>query len=391
MEIRKTFKVYIFLLVLTGALAGCFTLAHQIFKSKEIASYENFYKNEEKIALDVLKPIWHEPNPEVNLNKERINVLVIEGGAAKGLYAVRILDYLEKKTGKPISELYDVMGGTSIGSFIVSALSTEEKGKPKYSAEYFIKIFPKLAQKALYPSWKQVLLSGFGLFSPLINTQEYIDLLRSIYGDIPTSKTLNHLVLYGLNFSTSKIQVFHSRGNSLETADPLLYQLIGGTISFFGLFPPNKVLLSPLYSPQFIGDAALVLNNPVETVMMDLLKMYPDKKFLVTYIVIAPKQMPDTVNFPYYSGHFEAERLYMGPLIGTAQNQLIRKSMQSLSSIYKFDLLFEIGLKQNVEWVQLDPFDFSDKNIEKINDFSKLILHENKEALDSLAIELLKQ
>jgi hypothetical protein len=390
MEIRKTFKVYIFLLVLIGALAGCFTLAHQIFKSKEIASYENFYKNEEKIALDVLKPIWHEPNPEVNLNKERINVLVIEGGAAKGLYAVRILDYLEKKTGKPISELYDVMGGTSIGSFIVSALSTEEKGKPKYSAEYFIKIFPKLAQKALYPSWKQVLLSGFGLFSPLINTQEYIDLLRSIYGDIPTSKTLNHLVLYGLNFSTSKIQAFHSRGNSLETADPLLYQLIGGTISFFGLFPPNKVLLSPLYSPQFIGDAALVLNNPVETVMIDLLKMYPDKKFLVTYIVMETKQYPDTVNFPFNLGKLKAERMY-GSLTGVAQNQLIRKSMQSLSSVYKFDLLFEIGLKQNMEWREINSFDFSEKNIEKIDDFSKLILRENKEALDSLAIELLKQ
>ncbi|MFZ4673494.1 MAG: patatin-like phospholipase family protein [Chlamydiia bacterium] len=390
MEIRKTFKVYIFLLVLIVALAGCFTLAHQIFKSKEIASYENFYKNEEKIALDVLKPIWHEPNPEVNLNKERINVLVIEGGAAKGLYAVRILDYLEKKTGKPISELYDVMGGTSIGSFIVSALSTEEKGKPKYSAEYFIKIFPKLAQKALYPSWKQVLLSGFGLFSPLINTQEYIDLLRSIYGDIPTSKTLNHLVLYGLNFSTSKIQAFHSRGNSLETADPLLYQLIGGTISFFGLFPPNKVLLSPLYSPQFIGDAALVLNNPVETVMIDLLKMYPDKKFLVTYIVMETKQYPDTVNFPFNLGKLKAERMY-GSLTGVAQNQLIRKSMQSLSSVYKFDLLFEIGLKQNMEWREINSFDFSEKNIEKIDDFSKLILRENKEALDSLAIELLKQ
>lgn len=390
MEIRKTFKVYIFLLVLIGALAGCFTLAHQIFKSKEIASYENFYKNEEKIALDVLKPIWHEPNPEVNLNKERINVLVIEGGAAKGLYAVRILDYLEKKTGKPISELYDVMGGTSIGSFIVSALSTEEKGKPKYSAEYFIKFFPKLAQKALYPSWKQVLLSGFGIFSPLINTQEYIDLLRSIYGDIPTSKTLNHLVLYGLNFSTSKIQAFHSRGNSLETADPLLYQLIGGTISFFGLFPPNKVLLSPLYSPQFIGDAALILNNPVETVMIDLLKMYPDKKFLVTYIVMETKQYPDTVNFPFNLGKLKAERMY-GSLIGVAQNQLIRKSMQSLSSVYKFDLLFEIGLKQNIEWREINSFDFSEKNIEKIDDFSKLILRENKEALDSLAIELLKQ
>jgi hypothetical protein len=149
-------------------------------------------------------------------------------------------------------------------------------------------------------------------------------------------------------------------------------------------------LLSPLYSPQFIGDAALVLNNPVETVMIDLLKMYPDKKFLVTYIVMETKQYPDTVNFPFNLGKLKAERMY-GSLTGVAQNQLIRKSMQSLSSVYKFDLLFEIGLKQNMEWREINSFDFSEKNIEKIDDFSKLILRENKEALDSLAIELLKQ
>ena len=44
-----------------------------------------------------------------------------------------------------------------------------------------------------------------------------------------------------------------------------------------------------------------------------------------------------------------------------------------------------------MEWREINSFDFSEKNIEKIDDFSKLILRENKEALDSLAIELLKQ
>ena len=64
--------------------------------------------------------------------------------------------------------------------------------------------------------------------------------------------------------------------------------------------------------------------------------------------------------------------------------------MKSLASVYKFDLLLEIGLEQNIEWSNIHSFDYSEKNITKIDDFSKLILHENKDALDSIVDELLK-
>jgi hypothetical protein len=389
MGFSKFIRGLSFVSLFTGSLICLYTLAHQIYKHKEITSHENFYKNEEKIALDVLNPLWNEPKPEVNLNQERIKVLVIEGGGTKGLYALRVLDYIEKKSGKPISELYDVMGGTSVGSLIVSMLSVPENGKPKYSAEDLITIFPISAQETLQPRFKQKILSGYGLFTPLLNNQNFIKLLQSFYGDIPFSKALNHLVLFGYNYSTTKVVAFHNRGELLESADPLLYQLVGGTISLFGLFPPNKVLLSPLFSPQFIGDAGFVLNNPIQPIMIDLVGMYPGKKFLITYIVIAPKEFPDTLNFPFYYGSIKALNI-LHPLILTAQNQQIRESLKTLSSVYNFDLLLEIGLQQNKRWSNMNAFDFSNKKMQLIDAFAKLILQQNKEALDSVVEELLK-
>ena len=47
------------------------------------------------------------------------------------------------------------MGGTSVGSLIVSMLSVPENGKPKYSAEDLITIFPISAQETLQPRFKQ--------------------------------------------------------------------------------------------------------------------------------------------------------------------------------------------------------------------------------------------
>jgi hypothetical protein len=49
-----------------------------------------------------------------------------------------------------------------------------------------------------------------------------------------------------------------------------------------------------------------------------------------------------------------------------------------------------MGLDQNNEWLEMNSFDFSKKNLEKIDDFSKLILSENKDVLDKVADELLK-
>jgi hypothetical protein len=123
--------------------------------------------------------------------------------------------------------------------------------------------------------------------------------------------------------------------------------------------------------------------------MVDLVKMYPGKKFLVTYIVIAPKELEDTINFPFYSGWIKAAGMFKQLMI-TAQNQLIRESMDSLSAIYKFDFLLEIGLYQNMEWAKINSFDFSQKNLKKIDEFSKLTLSLNKVALDRVAEELVK-
>ncbi|MBM3195978.1 MAG: hypothetical protein FJZ62_04465 [Chlamydiae bacterium] len=379
-------RIAIALAVITGA----YSVATYIYQKQELKSYENFFLEEEKIALDVMKPKWDEANPQPNQNQDRIKVLVIEGGGAKGLYALRVLNYLEKKTGKPISELYDVMGGTSIGSLLVSLLSVpNNEGKAKYSAQEVLDVFGKVAQKTLEPNWKQKALSGFGLLSPLLNNIKFIQELKKVYGNMLFSEALNHLVLYGYNFNTTKIIGFHNRGKNLESADPVLYQLIGGSTAPFGISAPNKILFSPFYSSQFIGDAALVINNPLSPIMVDLLKMYPGKKFLVTYIVIGPKELEDTINFPFYSGWIKASGMFKQLMI-TAQNQLIRESMDSLSAIYKFDFLLEIGLYQNMEWAKMNSFDFSQKNLKKIDEFSKLTLSLNKVALDRVAEELVK-
>ena len=372
-------------------ILGTYAIAHYFFKKREIESYEAFYQKEEKTAREIIGSTFDSNTIEPNLNQERIKVLVVEGGGAKGLYALRILNYLEKKTGKPISELYDVMGGTSIGSLLVSLLSTPQDGKPKFTAREILDVFSKVAHTTLDPSLGRKILTGFGILSPILNNQKYIQKLEEVYGHIRLSETLNHLILYGFNYNSNQLIAFDNRGSPLNYADPLLYQLIGGTTSPWGFAPPNRLIFNYEHNPQFVGDAALVLNSPLFAIILEVSKIYPNKKLLITHITLSPKELEYTTDFNYFEGSAIALK-YLRTFIGEARNQLIRHWIDILSktTIYKFDNLLEVGINQNNEWSNIDSLDFSERNLKKIDKFARHILNVNKEALDAVASELLK-
>ena len=65
-----------------------------------------------------------------------IRVLTIDGGGIRGILPATWLMALEEHTGKPVSELFDVVVGTSTGGILALGLtSPAENGKPHSAAE----------------------------------------------------------------------------------------------------------------------------------------------------------------------------------------------------------------------------------------------------------------
>jgi len=383
----KTFKVLLIIFFLTGT----FYVVLRFYQSHRIQSYLDFYAEQENIARQVFSKENSKELPQLNLNQERIKMLVIEGGGAKGLFAIRVLDYLEKKTGKPVSQLYGVMGGTSIGSLLTSILSIPGEKGPKYSAEEVLKVFAKGAEEALEPQALHKIFSGFGLFSPVLESQKYIESLRKAYGDTLFSEALNHLILYGFNLNTTKVMIMNNRGESLKNCNPVLYQLIGGTTAAYGISPSNRVLLNNGGEGQFLIDAGLIVNNPLLSMVFQINKLYPQKKVLVTYISLHSKELAYRKDVQFYVGEIGSLNEY-SLMILQGRNQLINEYMETLTldKGFAFDYLTEIGAKQDTKWENLNPFNFSKQNLKIIDDFAIEIVKRNQKALDAVAEELLK-
>jgi len=75
-------------------------------------------------------------------------ILSIDGGGIRGLIPALILVEFEKRTGKPISELFDLVAGTSTGGIIAAGLNIPDKEtrKAAYSAKDFVKLFKNRGQ-----------------------------------------------------------------------------------------------------------------------------------------------------------------------------------------------------------------------------------------------------
>ena len=95
---------------------------------------------------------------------------------------------------------------------------------------------------------------------------------------------------------------------------------------------------------------------------------------------------------PYYEGKI-AGLAELPTMIVEGRNQLIRDYLDILSKkkLYAFDSLINIGIKEDNEWLLINPFDFSKRNLRKIDKFATKIIERNKDKLDKVVQELQKE
>lgn len=154
-------------------------------------------------------------------NKKRIfTVLCIDGGGVRGVVPARILQEIEERTGKPIAELFDMVGGPSTGAIVAAGLSVpdpQDPAKPKYSAlelknfyfQHAPKIFPEMKFKSLRK------LSSSVMYDP----KPLEDALDHYMGDAKMKDSLTHLMIPATDIKNFRpVWMNHFKGQK-DTSD----------------------------------------------------------------------------------------------------------------------------------------------------------------------------
>lgn len=83
---------------------------------------------------------------EIAMNPGKINILSIDGGGYRSIMSVIILMELELRTKRNITSMFNMIGGTSTGAIIASALNFPtwlNPKKPKYNSKDLLTMFNK--------------------------------------------------------------------------------------------------------------------------------------------------------------------------------------------------------------------------------------------------------
>jgi patatin-like phospholipase/acyl hydrolase len=210
--------------------------------------------------------------------------LAIDGGGMRGLMAARWLQYfklalIELGYSKPLSEVFNLVGGTSMGGILSLGVATDLD--PDTLIDLFAKegdrVFPKKSQ------WKARLKNLGGLIGCRYSPTHLESLLQEYLGAETTLNDVNTNVLVTTCTTQGKPILF----KSLQEKDKLhkIWEIARATSAAPTYFPAYK----PSTHPDFLVDGGMWINNPstlvTASMVMDLHKgtFSPNNLFVLSF------------------------------------------------------------------------------------------------------------
>ncbi len=195
---------------------------------------------------------------------KRLRVLCIDGGGVRGIFAARILEELEKRTGLPTSKLFDVIVATSTGAIIAAGVtipSDKDASQPKFTAHDIVDLYMNKS-KSIFGTLLQYRI--FGYYGAKYDAAPLMALLKEKFQD----KTLKNLIgdvsftAYNLIKKTGHVfSADEARRSAHE--NEFIYNVMRATTAAPTIFDPVQL------GQNILCDGGVFLNNPV---MLGILK-----------------------------------------------------------------------------------------------------------------------
>ena len=192
-------------------------------------------------------------------------VLSIDGGGIRGVIPAVLLEHIEKKTGKPIAELFDLIVGTSTGGILAIGLTVPgARGVPKYSATEMLELYADRGSEIFERSFWRGVTSLGGTLDESYDHRPLEKILREYAGNATLKDCVKPVVITSYDierrqpyfFKTSKAKKFKDRNHFLRDA-------ARATSAAPTFFEPEVVKsMSQRPTRRVLVDGGVFVNNP---------------------------------------------------------------------------------------------------------------------------------
>jgi uncharacterized protein len=317
-------------------------------------------------------------------------MLSIDGGGIRGLIPAMVLAEIERRTGKRIVEMFDLVAGTSTGGILALGLTKPgQGGKPEYTAKKLIDLYETEGDKIFsMPVWHRV-HSGWGLAEEKYPSEGIEEVAKEYFGDVHLAEALTEVLVTAYEIER-RGPWFFKRRHALDPAqgfDPFMRDVARATSAAPTYFEPIQLKVGSLGNRAFI-DGGVHSNNPAMCAYVEARKIHPEEN---DFLVVSLGTGEPTREMHYEEVKGWGLALWAQPILNVVfdgVSDTVDYQLQELLSTeegdarryYRFQTVLDIGKD--------DMDDASRTNIAALKTKAKEIISKNDAILDSLCAQL---
>jgi predicted acylesterase/phospholipase RssA len=320
-----------------------------------------------------------------------LRILAIDGGGIRGILPAMVLSDLERRTNRPIIDLFDLIVGTSTGGLVALALACPSaEGKPRHTARDIVRLYEVEGKRVFSRSvWHKIRSVG-ALAEGKYPSAGIEGVLQDYFGECRLKDALADVVVPAYEIER-RMPFFFKTANAKAKSyyDYPMKNVIRAATAAPTYFEPMQVQIDGPNDYYALVDGALFASNPGMCAYVEALNRYPDHDSVIMVSLGTGKL---TRRLPYDEVKDWGAARWAQPafalmcdgicdVVDHQLQQLLPETEDGLRQYYRFQARLDVGND--------DMDDASNTNIRVLKLLAEDMLQANRAVLRSLADKLL--
>jgi uncharacterized protein len=202
----------------------------------------------------------------IDPHPDAVRVLCLDGGGIRGVISAVFLTELTKRTGRPITELFDHIAGTSTGSILAAMLTTPhptDPAKARYTADEVLGGYLTVAKGIFALKGLREHIHAANLFVPKYHNDAFNEILAAAIGEAYLSDSILDVTIPAYSLSERDAHLFSSRDAKAHAShDYKLWEVARSSSAAPTYFEPHQIVNRTGDRSVVLIDGGVVANNP---------------------------------------------------------------------------------------------------------------------------------
>ena len=208
--------------------------------------------------------------------EKSFRILSLDGGGLRGIIPVLILKEIERRSGKRIIDLFDLVAGTSTGGLIACGLTVSDNNTdPLYSLQEIEDVYT-FSGKDIFPKKGvigKIINSITSLKSPRFSDKGIEKVLTAMFGNRRMTNCLKPIIISSFDLFNNEALFFKSRhAISRPGRNALLKDICRATSAAPTYLPAYKFIFDN--KTRICVDGGVYINNPAVAALVEVSKYH---------------------------------------------------------------------------------------------------------------------